>query len=533
MRTQPARGDHRAAGSRLYRARALSVLTWEKNTVLKSYARYFSLLLVAVLWLTGCSSYQPTKNIWKSTKGFWNTYVSPPASVDYEEKGALSPQALAMTNSMMGLDLELSKLERVMMNADKPPTREWVTNLFASFPWLDGFAGVKYDGTVLGQEPATPLKQVDFIPLLYEDKKQSTRALRADVQNTPLGPEVLLAAPLYDGTDFLGVVAAYFDMRTLLQYSQSPENIVILSPQALLWPGKYDFAATPLAGVNWDEVTAKSSSGTCTNATGVFYYMVRYLGNLPLVFAVQQSGTFPEGSGDVSQGLAFFPKVREKLPPPPLPERKNKADLSKSLALPSATPAAPEAAMAPSAEAAPHAQGGSANDIQPGSHDSVLLKKQRQAEKAKVRERQLEGANAPVERVEHPRTRPAPKPEPKLPPAKGLNLDEDLDMPTLPGGRPSPFGPHDDAAQPEAAPAKEGAAAPATAAPRAQGASAAPAATGAPAAAEKTADKPAAASATSPASKAQPEAEQKKDDTGIEPPATLPGGRPSPFGPRN
>lgn len=102
---------------------------------------------------------------------------------------------------------------------------------------------------------------MDFIPLLYEDKKQSTRALRADVQNTPLGPEVLLAAPLYDGTDFLGVVAAYFDMRTLLQYSQSPEDMVILSPQALLWPGKYDFAATPLASVNWDEVVTKSSSG--------------------------------------------------------------------------------------------------------------------------------------------------------------------------------------------------------------------------------------------------------------------------------
>ena len=82
--------------------------------MLKSYARYFSLLLVAVLYLTGCSSYQPTKNIWKSTKGFWNTYVSPPASVDYSEKGTLSPQALALTHSMMGLDLELSKLERVI-----------------------------------------------------------------------------------------------------------------------------------------------------------------------------------------------------------------------------------------------------------------------------------------------------------------------------------------------------------------------------------------------------------------------------------
>lgn len=94
------------------------------------------------------------------------------------------------------------------------------------------------------------MKELDFIPLLYEDKKQNSRALRGDVQNTPLGPEIMLAAPLYDGVDFLGIVVAYFDMRALMQYSGNPENLVILSPHALLWPGKYDFAATPLAGVN-------------------------------------------------------------------------------------------------------------------------------------------------------------------------------------------------------------------------------------------------------------------------------------------
>ena len=200
--------------------------------VLHSYLR--SVLILALgLAICACSSYQPTKEVWKTTKGLWNTYVSPAARVDYEEKGELSPQARALSTAMIGIDRQLGNLERTMQNADRPPTREWLSRFLSSFPWISGFAGVKYDGTILGQEPPESLKELDFNGLLYEDRKQNSRALRADVQPSPLGPEVMLAAPLYDGMDFLGLVVAYFDMRNLMQYAKDPKDTVILCPTAL------------------------------------------------------------------------------------------------------------------------------------------------------------------------------------------------------------------------------------------------------------------------------------------------------------
>jgi hypothetical protein len=491
----------------------------QENRVLKLLSRCFLPLIMLVL-AVGCGSYQPTKNAWKSTKGFWNAYVSPPAEVNYEEKGDLSPQTLALTNSMIGVDIELERLERTMLNADKPPTRAWVTDFFTKFPWINGFAGVRYDGTILGQEPASPMKQLDFIPLLYEDKKQNSRALRGDTQNTPLGPEILLATPLYDSVDFLGIVLAHFDIRTLMLYSGSPENIVVLSPQALLWAGKYDFAATPLAGVNWEEVVSKSSSGVCKNATGSFYYIVRYLGNLPLVFAVPESGAFPEGDGDISKALAFFPKEREKLPPPPQPEKKAKdtEPEGQQVDLPAAKgPSGGSGGVPAAATAEQHG----ARDIQPGSSESALLKKQTPAGGRRMEERHLEGENVPVERVQRPRR--APRPE------TGASSAADLTPRDVAPAvqRPSPFGPREEEQPP----------APVFQRPSPFGPDAgSPAPSQAEPQAREQPEIPAADSQNAADPEKQPEAAPAPENTGGQPTGNASQsteGRPSPFGPKN
>ncbi|MDM8216054.1 hypothetical protein QUW15_07805 [Desulfovibrio piger] len=473
----------------------------------------FVALLAAASLAAGCSSYQPTKNVWKTTKNFWYTYVSPPAEVDYGEKGDLSPRALALTTCMMGIDVELGKLERLMLNADKPPTREWLDSVFNEYPWINGVAGIRADGEIIGQEPAASLKQIDYIPLLYEDKKQSSRALRADVQASPLGPEVILASPLYDGVTFLGLVAVHFDMRNLMRYATSPEDIVILSPLGLLWPGRFDYASTPLAGVRWDEAVQRSTSGTCSNQAGSFYYMVRYFGNLPLVFAVVESGNFPAGSEEKNQ--AYYPRQRDKLAPPPLPERKADA-FSQPFGAPEGGIPDPAAQVPPASDA----------DVAiPGA---PLLQTPEAAPQPprQVRERQLEGENVQVNRplrerrvrrlqIDPRALEVAPIPEP----------GQSFEGPDEGMTRPSPFGPRRSA--PSAAPTEE----PATEAPEQQ-----PEAQAAPAAPAKEAAAP---SETKPAAQPQesaPTAQQEKPaaetpqktEGGLR---LLPGGRPSPFGP--
>ena len=472
----------------------------------------FVALLAAASLAAGCSSYQPTKNVWKTTKNFWYTYVSPPAEVDYGEKGDLSPRALALTTCMMGIDVELGKLERLMLNADKPPTREWLDSVFNEYPWINGVAGIRADGENIGQEPAASLKQIDYIPLLYEDKKQSSRALRADVQASPLGPEVILASPLYDGVTFLGLVAVHFDMRNLMRYATSPEDIVILSPLGLLWPGRFDYASTPLAGVRWDEAVQRSTSGTCSNQAGSFYYMVRYFGNLPLVFAVVESGNFPTGNEEKNQ--AYYPRQRDKLAPPPLPERKPDA-FSQPFGAPEDGIPDPAAQVPPASDA----------DVAIPGAPLLQTPEAAPQPRRQLRERQLEGENVRVNRplrerrvrrlqIDPRALEVAPIPEP----------GQSFEGPDEGVTRPSPFGPRRSSSAP--APAEE----PATTAPEQQPETQTPAAPAKEAAAPSEPKPAAQPQESAPAAQQEkPAAETpQKTEGGLR---LLPGGRPSPFGP--
>lgn len=128
------------------------------------------------------------------------------------------------------------------------------------------------------------------------------------------------------------------------------------------------------------------------------------------------------------------------MPPPDLPERKNPTpredlpfahsedgELAEGL---------PEGVEEPEVRAAADDNRPAPNEIQPGSRDSVLLKNAGARQGRQIQERQLEGENVEVRRVQQPR-RPMLRPELIIP-------DEPEEMtppPSPPIQRPSPFGP--------------------------------------------------------------------------------------------
>ena len=227
----------------------------------------FTTALIGTLALLGgCSTFDST---WKSTKAFYGEYINPPAKIDYEDKGVLNDAETRLASRMVGIDIQLEQLERFLQNADRPPTGESVAILFHRFPWLSGLAAVDAEGTVLAQEPPAAMKELDFSRMLEQKPRGGElRGLRGLVEDTPLGPEVLTGIPVYSGSEMMGLLVAHFDMRSLLTYTSGAEDLVVLSPQGVLWPGRFVVDATPLTGQDWNEITRDSTHGTVSNKTG-------------------------------------------------------------------------------------------------------------------------------------------------------------------------------------------------------------------------------------------------------------------------
>ena len=232
-----------------------------------------------LLLLSGCGD-SSMHETWKGTKKLYYEYLNPPASIDYDDSGDLDDSEALLGRNMQIVDAKLTRFERYMMNQDRPPSQESVNELFDRFRWVSGVAAISVDGEILAQQPEN-IKQINFASLL-EVEPITPRGLRAAVQTTPFGPEILLAAPVYQGTELQGLFIAHFDIRLLLDGVPNPGNLVITSSQGVLWPGV--FGGIPLDGEGWAEVVRKDSSGVLSGGHGKFYWMSRYLGNLPIIF---------------------------------------------------------------------------------------------------------------------------------------------------------------------------------------------------------------------------------------------------------
>ena len=317
--------------------------------------RFLILLLVFVAFsVTACGGNQTLKDAWKFTKRQHTTYLNKPATLNKSDPGRWQAHELALGEAVFIIDNELQRLIRAMENSDHRPDQDWVLNMVGGFPWLSGVALVDRTGALIAQFPEHFGKPFDVTPLIEPDPRRRPGDLRAYAQISPAGPEIYIANPVYgSGTEVLrGLIVGHFDPRLLATMTRNPGRLIIVTPAGLLWPGEYG-PDSIVATQDWKNILRRRSQGLIGGRDDGFFWTARYLGDLPIVYAMSVTASpsfLPESPPPSSRWRRSTPR------PAPAPEQPS--ILVEPLRDPATYQAVPEADYTPRLETpvpdAPH-----------------------------------------------------------------------------------------------------------------------------------------------------------------------------------
>ena len=239
--------------------------------------------LLLVLSLSGCGL-RDTR-AFKNTRQLYYTHVNRPAKLDLNSSPRLSGADRRLSLRVMGIDAQLTSLERTLEALSAPPDQAMADNLLRLFPWLSNLILIDPYGGVLASIPPSPMKRLTFGALLEPSGAGTPRDLRVAVQESSLGPEVLVARPFLQRAEVQALLVATFDFRSLLPYVEAPGDLLVFTPDILFWSGDLYYSETIPDGTDWAELLRKQSYGTVQSRTAKTIWLARYLGDVALVFA--------------------------------------------------------------------------------------------------------------------------------------------------------------------------------------------------------------------------------------------------------
>lgn len=244
---------------------------------------FLPLFVLSILLMAGCST---TRNVWDSTTEVYDTYVDPKPEIDLDRGPGLSRKEQVLAVQFSQLDQPLEQALRTLAPQDRFPSEEWMSNFQTRFPWMTAIMAVNTQGEMLAQHPQISLKPIDTTPLLAHEWSMFERGLQGFVQDTPLGPEVIIAGPFFRDGNWQGLLVAHFDPRRLVEFSTNPDQLTLLTADELLWSGVNPEVTQEIRDAPWSQILRSDIQGQRSTQSGAYAWMARPIGALHLIYVV-------------------------------------------------------------------------------------------------------------------------------------------------------------------------------------------------------------------------------------------------------
>jgi hypothetical protein len=227
------------------------------------------------------------RDSWERTQEFYKEYINVDPEVDLEPAD-VDPDKYKLARLFAPLDKRIEKVSRKLDATDSYPGDKWFDELFAQNSWISGVMVADVNGEILYKEPDTAMKPVTVQPFLEDTEALWDRRVRAMFQDTELGPEIYMATPFFNEADLQGVVAVHFDIRNLTGYSPDADELIVFTPDMILWPGRFDDAGS-LLEKPWADILTDDVSGEIEAGGRDFVWVSRFIADKKIIYAVEKT----------------------------------------------------------------------------------------------------------------------------------------------------------------------------------------------------------------------------------------------------
>ncbi len=241
------------------------------------------MLACALLAAAGCDT---MKSTWKGTRKAYKEYINVDPTIDLKDPGISDPTQQKLARLFTPVDERLEFLLRDLSSKDTPPDREWCEAFAAHYSWLSGLVVLNGSGSTVMKFPSFGLKTVDLSPMMEFEKSYKKRRMAAVIASGDLGAEIVIAQPLFTQSDFQGLLVAHFDSGSLAKFSPEPEQLFIIAPGAVVWPGGDAGTAKALASIDWKKMLLSNVSGEVVLGQTKYLWQARYIAQAQIVYAV-------------------------------------------------------------------------------------------------------------------------------------------------------------------------------------------------------------------------------------------------------
>jgi hypothetical protein len=244
------------------------------------------LVLITTISTTGCEHAHNAFRFVQDKSEPVVQLVDPDPEVDLEDTDLLDESETRLATLFGPVDQRLGDLGSTLDAMESLPPAGWFRNLRERYPFVDVAVATDLRGDVIAGEGLDEAGSAALLALLERGESlDEKRILLVETVEEANGARMYVANRLIVDNVWKGLVVASFDWAELAAYSPNPAELLVLTPEKLVWSGEWDASDAPLQKFDWMDIIDDSVAGELESDGTEFTWLVRYLGEERIIYA--------------------------------------------------------------------------------------------------------------------------------------------------------------------------------------------------------------------------------------------------------